>query len=76
MSFPYMHDGRFKTLEAVLDFYTDGMTENGGVVDASLRKADGSLGIDLSAKEKTNLIAFLKTLTDNTFLNDRRFAEF
>ena len=76
MSFPYMHDGRFKTLEAVLDFYTDGMTENGGVVNASLRKADGSLGIDLSAEEKTNLIAFLKTLTDNTFLNDKRFAEF
>ncbi|MEN8966313.1 MAG: cytochrome c peroxidase [Polaribacter sp.] len=76
ISFPYMHDGRFRTLEAVLDFYTDGMTENGGIVDASLRKIDGSLGIDLSAEEKTNLIAFLKTLTDNTFLNDKRFAEF
>ena len=75
-SFPYMHDGRFSTLEAVLDFYTDGMTENGGEIDPSLQKADGSFGIDLSADDKINLIAFLKTLTDNTFLNDKRFAEY
>lgn len=76
MSFPYMHDGRFGTLEDVLNFYTDGMVENGSTVDPILRKADGSLGIDLTAEEKQYVIAFLKTLTDNTFLNDKRFAEF
>jgi len=76
MSFPYMHDGRFGTLEDVLNFYTDGMSENGGIVDPLLVKNDGSLGIDLTTNEKTALIAFLKTLTDNTFLNDERFAEF
>lgn len=76
MSLPYMHDGRFGTLEDVLNFYTDGMVENGSTVDPILRKADGSLGIDLTAKEKQHVIAFLKTLTDNTFLNDKRFAEF
>ncbi|PQJ68913.1 cytochrome-c peroxidase [Polaribacter butkevichii] len=75
-SFPYMHDGRFGTLEDVLNFYTDGITENGGVVDPLLIKADGSLGIDLTTKDKEDLIAFLKTLTDNTFLNDERFAEY
>ncbi|MEO9571011.1 MAG: cytochrome c peroxidase [Polaribacter sp.] len=76
MSFPYMHDGRFGTLEDVLNFYTDGMTENGGIIDPILVKNDGSLGIDLTTDDKTALIAFLKTLTDNTFLNDERFAEF
>ena len=76
MTFPYMHDGRFGTLEDVLDFYTDGMSENGGKIDPLLTKQDGSLGIDLSQEDKIALIAFLKTLTDNTFLNDKRFAEF
>lgn len=75
-SFPYMHDGRFGTLESVLNFYAEGMVENGGQVDASLKKPDGSLGIDLNAHEKEAIIAFLKTLTDNEFLNDKRFAEF
>jgi cytochrome c peroxidase len=75
-SFPYMHDGRFGTLESVLDFYTDGMVENGGQVDTILKRADGSLGIDLNSHEKEAVIAFLKTLTDNEFLNDKRFAEF
>ncbi len=76
MSFPYMHDGRFGTLEDVLNFYTDGMVENGSEVDPILRKANGNLGIDLTQEDKENVIAFLKTLTDNTFLNDERFAEF
>jgi cytochrome c peroxidase len=75
-SFPYMHDGRFGNLESVLDFYSDGMTENGGIVDSLLVKEDGSLGIDLTEEDKKAIIAFLKTLTDNTFLNDKRFAEF
>ncbi|TXE09966.1 cytochrome-c peroxidase [Seonamhaeicola algicola] len=73
---PYMHDGRLSTLEAVLDFYSSGVTNNGGNVDTVLVKEDGSLGIDLSAYEKESIIAFLKTLTDYEFLNDERFAEF
>ncbi|NJX16715.1 cytochrome-c peroxidase [Tamlana crocina] len=75
-SFPYMHDGRFGTLEAVLDFYAFGMAENGGEIDPILRKKDGRLGIDLSEHDKEAIIAFLKTLTDHEFLNDERFAEF
>ncbi|WP_149304168.1 cytochrome-c peroxidase [Pareuzebyella sediminis] len=74
-SFPYMHDGRFATLEAVLDFYDSGMVDNGNV-DESLRRTDGSFGISLTEGEKGQLVAFLKTLTDNEFLNDTRFAEF
>lgn len=75
VSYPYMHDGRFATLEAVLNFYDSGMFDNGNV-DASLQREDGSFGISLSAYEKESLIAFLKTLTDNEFLTDERFSEF
>ncbi len=75
VSYPYMHDGRFATLEAVLNFYDSGMFDNGNV-DASLQREDGSFGITLNAYEKESIIAFLKTLTDNEFLTDERFSEF
>ncbi|WP_067149537.1 cytochrome-c peroxidase [Pseudotamlana agarivorans] len=75
-TFPYMHDGRFGSLQAVLDFYSDGMVENGGEVDASLIKEDGTLGIDLSSQDKEAIIAFLLTLTDYEFLEDERFSEY
>ncbi|MGY0392826.1 cytochrome-c peroxidase [Bizionia sp. KMM 8389] len=74
-SFPYMHDGRFSSLSAVLDFYDSGMVDNGNV-DPSLLREDGSFGITLSDYEKESLIAFLITLTDNEFLNDDRFSEY
>ncbi|MCG8183358.1 cytochrome-c peroxidase [Tenacibaculum piscium] len=68
---PYMHDGRFLTLEAVLNFYSDGVqnTEN---LDPIL-KHNGILGIPLTTQEKQAIIVFLKTLTDDTFLTDKRF---
>jgi cytochrome c peroxidase len=70
---PYMHDGRLFTLEAVLDHYSSGVvnTQN---LDASLNN-NGTLGIPLTSDEKTKIIAFLKTLTDNQFLTDSRFSE-
>ncbi|MEL1248688.1 cytochrome-c peroxidase [Flavobacterium helocola] len=71
---PYMHDGRFYTLEAVLNHYSSGVS-NTQNLDASLNNA-GTLGIPLTATEKLQLIAFLKTLTDNEFLTNPRFAEF
>lgn len=74
-SFPYMHDGRFSTLEAVLNFYDSGAIDNGNVDDSLLRD-DGSYGIDLNDYEKESIIAFLKTLTDYKFLNDERFSEY
>jgi cytochrome c peroxidase len=71
---PYMHDGRFYTLEAVLDHYDSGVTQTQNL-DASLNNS-GTLGIPLSSIEKAQLIAFLKTLTDNEFLSNPKFAEF
>ena len=74
-TFPYMHDGRFATLEAVMNFYDSGAVDNGNV-DPSLLRADNTYGIALNAYQKESLIAFLKTLTDNKFLTDERFAEY
>ncbi|GAA4769378.1 MULTISPECIES: cytochrome-c peroxidase [Flavobacterium] len=71
---PYMHDGRFFTLEAVLDHYSSGVV-NSSTLDPSLNN-NGNLGIPMSTSEKIKLIAFLKTLTDDQYLTDKRFSEF
>lgn len=71
---PYMHDGRFLTLEAVLDHYSSGIV-NSVTLDPSFNNG-GTLGIPLTSLEKTKIIAFLKTLTDNQYLTDSRFSEF
>jgi len=71
---PYMHDGRFGTLEAVMNHYASGITDS-ATLDPLL-KQNGALGIPLSASEKAQLVAFLKTLTDDQYLNDNRFSEF
>ena len=71
---PYMHDGRFYTLEAVLNHYTSGVS-NTQNLDPSLN-TNGVLGIPLTTTEKTKIISFLKTLTDNDFLTNPRFSEY
>lgn len=69
LSYPYMHDGRFETLDQVLDHYEKGVKPS-YTLDASLIN-----GIALSNTEKGQLIAFLKTLTDREFTKDERFKE-
>ncbi|KAB7731455.1 c-type cytochrome [Rudanella paleaurantiibacter] len=64
---PYMHDGRFWTLEQVLTHYAGGITDS-PTLDPALKA-----GFTLSRQEQTDLIAFLRTLTDTEFLSDRRF---
>lgn len=70
---PYMHDGRFYTLEAVLNFYSDNV-ENQANLDPIL-KQNGHIGIEMSAQEKQYIIAFLKTLSDSGFITNKKFAE-
>lgn len=74
VSGPYMHDGRFGTLEGVLDHYARGI-ESSPTLDPIL-KQNGKFGITLSETDKKQIIAFLKTLTDTEYLTDKRFAEF
>jgi cytochrome c peroxidase len=68
-TYPYMHDGRFRNLEQVLDHYSNG---NFYMVNISPELLEAR---NLSPIEKKEIIAFLKTLTDNDFLYDRRFAD-
>jgi len=70
---PYMHDGRFYTLKAVLDFYSDNVEDNPNL-DSQLTQ-NGHVGIAMNAQEKQFIITFLKTLSDKNFINDPKFAE-
>ena len=68
MTYPYMHDGRFRTLQQVLKHYANGNFFTG--YDKSIDK-----NVGLTADEQADIISFLKTLTDQEFLHDRRFAD-
>jgi cytochrome c peroxidase len=70
---PYMHDGRFGTLDAVLNHYSNGIT-NSITLDPTLNQY-GVLGIPLTITEKAQIISFLNTLTDNQYITDSRFSE-
>ena len=59
---PYMHDGRFATLEDVVEHYNSGVVRS-ETLDANLAKHPEG-GLALTTQEKADLIAFLHTLTD------------
>ena len=59
---PYMHDGRFKSLEEVIDHYSSGV-QRSPTLDPNLSKHPTE-GMQLSRTDKKALVAFLKTLTD------------
>ena len=63
---PYMHDGRFETLEEVVEHYNSGVKRS-KTLDANLAKHPVE-GLGLNEQEKADLVAFLKTLTDQRFL--------
>ena len=70
----FMHDGRFSTLEQVIDHYDHGV-QNAPGLDPGLRGADGRpRRLNLLPEQKAALIAFLHTLTDHHFLTDPRFT--
>ncbi len=68
---PYMHDGRFETLEEVVDFYSDSI-KSSPTVDPLMPNDNG--GFHWTKLEKLQLIAFLKTLSDTTFINNPEFS--
>jgi cytochrome c peroxidase len=67
VSYPYMHDGRFKNLQMVLFHYTNGIQRSATLAN-QLKN-----GITLGEDDKRCLIAFLKTLTDEAFLHNPSF---
>ena len=67
-SSPYMHDGRFSTLEEVVEHYNSG-GEYSITVDPLMKKL--GVGLQLTNQEKQDLVAFLKTLTDSDFITEK-----
>jgi len=70
---PYMHDGRFKTLKEVIDFYSEGL-ENSPYVNPLMHHVVTG-GVRLTAQEKEDLINFIKTLRDDDFLVSPAFSK-
>jgi cytochrome c peroxidase len=74
---PYMHDGRFKTLEEVVDHYSAHVKQSASlstVFRGESNDADGKT-LNLKPAEQKEIIAFLNMLTDSTFINDKRFSD-
>ena len=77
---PYMHDGRFATLEAVVEHYNSGVVNHPNL-SPQLRNPPGSPGagqprrLNLTNAQKAALVAFLRTLTDNSLAADPKFAD-
>lgn len=73
VSAPYMHDGRFTTLEEVLEHYDFVDHANVSIsIDPNMHASMD--GLQLTAQDKADLVAFLKTLTDHNYLNNPAFA--
>jgi cytochrome c peroxidase len=70
---PYMHDGRFQTLEEVVDHYNEGI-QLSSTVDPAIANTEET-GLLLTDEDKVDLVNFLKTLTDETFLNNPAYAD-
>lgn len=69
---PYMHDGRFTTLEEVVEFYNSGV-KSGLTTDQNLKNHVAQGGLKLTEQDKKDLIAFLNTLNDYEFLVNENF---
>lgn len=72
VSGPYMHDGRFKTLEEVIEHYNKGVVDS-PTLDANMHGA--LLGLNFNEQDKIDLINFLKTLTDLEYLTNLEYKK-
>ncbi len=66
---PYMHDGRFKTLEEVVEHYSRGIKPHPNA-DGRLRRP-----LNLDKRQEASLVSFMKTLSDRPFLNDPKYSD-
>jgi len=72
---PYMHDGRYATLEQVIDHYSHNIRNNRNLA-SQFKNLDGSVKVlNISAPEKMALVAFLKTLKDPDFLTSPMYSD-
>lgn len=72
---PYMHDGRFSTLEEVIDHYNDGV-KNHPNLDSRLKDENGMPKLmNITSLEKKKIIAFLGSLTDTELITNPKFSD-
>ncbi|MEE9348591.1 MAG: cytochrome c peroxidase [Flavobacteriaceae bacterium] len=71
---PYMHDGRFQTLEEVVEHYSTGIKDHPYLSDHMINGDQTPRNLNLSEAEKAALVAFLKTLTDETLTTDAKYS--
>jgi cytochrome c peroxidase len=71
---PYMHDGRFQTLEDVLDFYSEEIQENENLDERLQDEHGAARRFSIPDEDKKAMIAFLNTLTDEQMISDPRFS--
>jgi cytochrome c peroxidase len=75
---PYMHDGRFATLEQVVEFYNSGVVDNPNL-SPPLRNPPGQppgpRRLNLTPEQKAALVAFMRTLTDPTLATDPKYSD-
>lgn len=71
---PYMHDGRFKTLDEVLDHYSHGI-QNHPNLDHKFLRNNQVKKLNLSESDKYALKMFLNTLTDYKLISDKKFSD-
>jgi cytochrome c peroxidase len=69
---PYMHDGRFETLEKVIEFYSEGVHLSLNI-DPRMATAHRG-GSHLTSEEKRQVLAFILTMSDSTFVRDKAFS--
>jgi cytochrome c peroxidase len=73
---PYMHDGRFATLEDVINHYDSGIQRSPNLDNLFKSWDTGeTIRLNLSETEKSALVAFLHTLTDESYMYDERFSD-
>ena len=75
---PYMHDGRFATLEEVVEFYNSGVVDNPNLSPPLRNPPPGPptpRRLNLTVQQKAAFVAFLKTLTDTSITTDPKFSD-
>lgn len=70
---PFMHDGRFTTLEEVVEFYNSGVQVS-PTLDPIMTKPGKGHGLGLTQRDKDDLVAFMLALTDSAFITDPAFG--
>jgi len=75
MTAPYMHDGRFSTLDEVIEFYNNGIQAHPNLDNRLTNRQGNPVRMNLNQNERDALVAFLKALTDESLATEERFSD-